>query len=331
MVEMRWRSRARNERLSPEIVDGWRAWSVVEHDGRLRLSSLTRAEDWEPLVPFVAECGRRAHDVPDPACVCGVYAADTPEGLGGLGRIAGGAIGQVSLWGRIARHRKGFRAATAYPARLRMVCVVCLGAGVGRPAELVDRDRTSARDRLVPLCEAHAAGRSLPPSRPIEQRLLSTYGVEMVPDEPIERIRRSRHGRPEIRLAAAVVAVVVIAVAAALTLGRHPALTAPPAAPAPAGSQRTSDVQLPLNRSSEGLISTPRIRVLLLTPSRFAQPRCGKLIASGVRRVECADSRADIFVEDVGPAGADRVGTCSPETVEVTLSHDRLVCWRRLP
>jgi hypothetical protein len=71
--------------------------------------------------------------------------------------------------------------------------------------------------------------------------------------------------------------------------------------------------------------------VLLLTPSRFAQPRCGKLIASGVRRVECADSRADIFVEDVGPAGADRVGTCSPETVEVTLSHDRLVCWRRLP
>ncbi len=91
--------------LSPEAVDGWRAWSVVELDGEFRLSSLTRAETWEPAAPFVATCPRRRHAAPRRLCSCGVYAAAEPEELARLGRIAGAAIGQVSLWGRVAEHR----------------------------------------------------------------------------------------------------------------------------------------------------------------------------------------------------------------------------------
>jgi len=135
--------------LSPEPVDGWRAWSVVELDGELRLSSLTRAETWEPVAPFVATCARQ-HAAPGRLCSCGVYAGAEPEELARLGRIAGAAIGQVSLWGRVAEHRRGYRAAIAYPSRLRLVCVTCLGQGMGEPATRVDRD-PSPPSRLFPL------------------------------------------------------------------------------------------------------------------------------------------------------------------------------------
>ena len=317
--------------LSPEVVEGWRAWSVVEHDGELRLSSLTRAEQWEPLRPFVASCVRRGHDAPSRACACGVYAAAQPEELAGLGRIAGAAVGQVSLWGRVAQHRRGYRAATAYPARLRLVCVECLGGGVGAPAVRLDRDRTSPRGRLVPLCASHAAGRSLPPARPVEQRLLSTYRVEMVPDAAIERIRppvagktmRARHV-----VGVLVALLVVVTVALVRAQDRRTDVSRVTVA---STSQRPSGIQLPLHRTNEGLISTPRIRILLLTPARFEAPRCGMHATIGVRRVECADPRADVFVEDVGPAGARRSGTCSDATAIVTRSRDRLLCWRLLP
>jgi hypothetical protein len=318
--------------LSPEIVEGWRAWSVVEERGELRLSSLTRADPWEPLQPFGARCSRRDHDAPGRACACGVYAASRPEELAGLGRIAGAAIGQVSLWGRVAQHRRGYRAATAYPARLRLVCVECLGRGRGVPASRIDRDGSPSRPRLVPLCAAHAAGRSLPSARPVEQRLLSTYGVEMVPDAAVERIRPIPRGdaRRRRRGAVAAAALLLVVTAATLRLQAQRAVSPSPVA-VPQTSQRTSGVELPLNRTNDGLISTPRIRILLLTPTRFDAPRCGMRATTGVRRVECADPRADVFIEDVGPAGADREGTCSDATAIVTSSRDRLLCWRLLP
>ena len=39
----------------------------------------------------------------------------------------------------------------------------------------------------------------------------------------------------------------------------------------------------------------------------------------------------DVFVEDVGPAGAHREGTCSDATVAITRKGDRILCWRSLP
>jgi hypothetical protein len=325
--------------LSPEAVDGWRAWSVVEHGGELRLSSLTRAEMWEPSTPFVAVCSRRRHTAPGRVCSCGVYAAAEPEELARLGRIAGAAIGQVSLWGRIAEHRRGYRAAIAYPARLRLVCIACLGEGLGVPAARIDRD-PSTPARLFPLCEAHASGRVLPPAGPTEERLLSTYLVEMVPDGSVGRIHadheveRERRRIRRRRTAIAAVALVIVAVAGLLRAHGEPALgpTTAIRAGVDLGSiQVENGVQLPLERSGNGLITSPRLRVLLLTPDQFGAPRCGRLTATDVVPAECADPVADVFVEDVGPAGAHREGTCSDATVVMTRRGDRLLCWRRLP
>ena len=326
--------------LSPEAVDGWRAWSVVELDGELRLSSLTRAEAWEPAAPFVATCPRRRHAAPGRLCSCGVYAGAEPEELARLGRIAGAAIGQVSLWGRVAEHRRGYRAAIAYPSRLRLVCVTCLGQGIGEPASRVDRD-PSAPARLFPLCEPHAEGRTLPPAAPVQERLLQSYLVEMVPDGSIERIRREpqvdreRRRVRRRRTVIALAAFVIVAVGA-LVQGTPPIAPGPTAAVQPVtveapGRQARSGVQLPLERSGNGLISSPRLRVLLLTPDQFGEPRCGTITLSDVAPAECADPIAGVFVEDVGPAGAHREGTCSDATVVITRKGDRILCWRPLP
>jgi hypothetical protein len=51
------------------------------------------------------------------------------------------------------------------------------------------------------------------------------------------------------------------------------------------------------------------MRVLLLTPDQFGAPRCGTVTPSDVVPAECADPVADVFVEDIGPAGAHREGT----------------------
>src|SRR6478609_5779447 len=153
--------------LSLDEVEGWRAWSVVERDGAYVLSSLTRAEAWEPGQPFAAACTRTRHEAPGRRCSCGVYAAADPNELARLGRIAGAAIGQASLWGRLVEHSRGYRAAAAYPTRLRLVCVACLSDGRGEPAAVVDRDTSGERARLRPLCETHAGSASLPSARPL--------------------------------------------------------------------------------------------------------------------------------------------------------------------
>jgi hypothetical protein len=326
--------------LSPEAVDGWRAWSVVELDGELRLSSLTRAETWEPAAPFVARCPRRRHAAPRRLCSCGVYAAAEPEELARLGRIAGAAIGQVSLWGRVAEHRRGYRAAIAYPSRLRLVCVTCLGQGMGEPATRVDRD-PSAPARLFPLCEPHAEGRTLPPAAPVQERLLQSYLVEMVPDGSIERIhrdpevdrerRRVRRRRTVIALAAFIIVAVGTLVGDTRPIAPRSTAVDQPSTVETPGRQAQSGVQLPLERSGNGLISSPRMRVLLLTPDQFGAPRCGTITPSDVVPAECADPVADVFVDDVGPAGAHREGTCSDATIVITRRGDRILCWRSLP
>ena len=325
--------------LSIEAVDGWRAWSVVEHGGELRLSSLTRAETWEPTEPFVATCPRRRHSAPARTCSCGVYAGAEPEALACLGKIAGAAVGQVSLWGRIAEHRRGYRAAIAYPSRLRLVCVACLGESVGTPATRIDRD-PSTPARLLPLCEAHSAGRTLPPARPVEERLLSTYLVEVVPDGSLARIHRDfevERERKRVRgwrTAIAAAALVLVAIGAGIRDGGRvdPASTPPTRASVETPDlQLRNGVQLPLERSGNGMISSPRMRVLLLTPEQFGAPRCGRLTATDVVRAECADSLADVFIEDIGPAGAHREGTCSDATAVTTRKGDRVLCWRLLP
>lgn len=206
----------RSPALSPEEVDGWRAWTVVERDGSFLLSSLTRAEDWPPGEPFVARCSRRRHGAPGRRCSCGVYAAADRNELARLGRIAGAAIGQVSLWGQVAEHSRGYRAGAAYPSRIRLVCSPCLEAGVGEPAVAVERERSSGRTRLRPLCARHAPDEErLDPASPIEAQLLAAYAVDLMPEASVRAIqleeRSSSMPRARWLVAATLAAAVLVA------------------------------------------------------------------------------------------------------------------------
>src|SRR4029077_16736404 len=137
-------------------------------------------------------------------------------------------------------------------------------------------------------------------------------------DREVDRERRRvRRRRTVIALAAFVVVAVGALVGDTRPAPRATAAAAPSTVDT-SGRQAQSGLQLPLERSGNGLISSPRMRVLLLTPDQFGAPRCGTITPSDVVPAECADPVADVFVEDVGPAGAHREGTCSDATVVIT-------------
>jgi hypothetical protein len=319
--------------LSLEEVEGWRAWSVVESDGAYELSSLTRAEAWEPGRPFAATCTRKRHDAPAARCSCGVYAAADPNELARLGRIAGAAIGQVSLWGRLVEHSRGYRAEAAYPTRIRLVCVSCLSEGRGEPATVVGRDTSGDRVRLRPVCDLHADGAAVSAARPVESALLAAYQVDPLPDESVRRIRRaSRPGgiRRFAVLAAAAAAALSVAIGAvALTRAREPttnsvALIPPPGLVAHAGRQNG-----PIPRIGDGLRTVTHAKLAALSP--FPTLHCGTMTATGVvATLSCADPASNVFVENYGPAGEHRFGTCDKRTIAKTVKGDRILCWRAM-
>jgi hypothetical protein len=331
---MRKRGPSRQPPFSTEPAIGWRAWSLTEHDGGLRLSSLTRAQDWEPGEPFRAICDRRRHSAPGRMCSCGVYAGADPEDLARLGRIAGAVVGQVSLWGDVVEHSRGVRATYAYPARLRLVCVLCLADGRAVPAARFDRDRSTGRTKLAPLCEEHAAGRSSLDANPVERALLSTYQVDLLPDETLAQIA-PRGSPPRRRLARGAVAVAAVIVMVWLGVGlASRGVGADPvrvASSGPVSTQRdTSGAYLPLQRSNDGVMSAIWSRVLLLSPHRFDEPRCGRRTSDGVAHVECKDPAANLFVGDVMTVSRGSRQTCGAEFSVATRAGHRIVCWRPL-
>ncbi|MFL5791303.1 MAG: hypothetical protein ACJ76A_07325 [Actinomycetota bacterium] len=319
--------------LSLEEVDAWRAWSVVERGGVFVLSSLTRAEVWEPGRPFVATCTRARHEVPGARCSCGVYAAADANELAGLGRIAGAAVGRVSLWGRLVEHSRGYRAAAAYPTRIRLVCVACLSEGRGEPAAVMDCEASGERTRLRPLCESHAVGSSLPSARPVEAALLASYQIDPLPDASVRQIRRTPAARRVGRMVTLAAAVVVVAsVAAGAVAFAHArgsvvnaiAVLPPPGLVAPAGRPDG-----PIPRTGDGLRTVTHAKLSALSP--FPTVHCGRMTPTNVVPTpSCADRASNVFVEDVGPAGAHRYGTCSRYTVAKTRRGDRILCWRAL-
>ncbi|MGE5226953.1 MAG: hypothetical protein ACM3OO_08765 [Planctomycetaceae bacterium] len=319
----------------PEAPLGWRAWSIVElPGGALRLSSLTRAETWEPRAPFLAECSRRGHAAPSRWCSCGVYAADAPADLTGLGRIAGGAVGQVSLWGRTVEHGHGARSAIAYPARLRVVCVDCLQQGSAVPAAVVSRERHAGRVKLRPACADHTPqDRETAPAREVQAALLDVYAVEPVPDEALAPAPAAGPSRARRGVVAGLVAVAALAGVLAFA-----GSTRTPAPPSPAvralvpghvaGVMPPAAGRPGYSASGERLGASPVGRLALLAPEGFSQPICGRVGADGVRRVACADRRAEIFVEAV--VGVD-VGPCPADRVAVTRKGSVQWCWATLP
>jgi hypothetical protein len=172
-----------------EPIIAWRAWTIAgSTDGSL-VRLLPIAGDhrpWPTRRPVLASCARRhGHVVPGLACTCGVHATRRLELL----RRARdpGAIGTVALWGRIVEHELGFRAAAAYPQRLRLVCPVCFwqwGA-----TENVEKVVVSRGGRMTPLCRPHAElcdriglrFRAHLAAAAVEASLLSAYAVDLLP------------------------------------------------------------------------------------------------------------------------------------------------------
>jgi hypothetical protein len=265
-----------------------------------------------------------------------VYAAADPNELARLGRIAGAAIGQVSLWGRLVEHSRGYRAAAAYPTRIRLVCVACLSEGRGEPAAVVDRDASADRTRLRPLCEAHAEGRTLPPARRVEHALLGAYQVDVVPDASIRRIRRIDTGRGHRALGAMAAAAAIVCVLAIgeLSVARHrpsavaaPTLTIPPPGVVASAGRQTA----PIPRTGDDALRTiTHAKLAALSP--FVTVHCGTMTGTDVvPTYTCADRASNVFVENVGPADEHRFGTCDKDTVATTIRGDRILCWRLLP
>jgi hypothetical protein len=324
-----------------EAVDAWRAWAVVELDGELRLSSLTRPERWDPRTPVTAICRHPTHLRPRRWCTCGVYAVPRPELLAGLGTIAGGVIGQVSLWGRIVEHERGLRAQAAYPARVGLVCVVCLTERTGRRAEVVDREeRAPGVAVLRPLCHEHAPDApGLRPAAEVEEGLRAVYAVDALPSDVVERIHE---GRPEIEGADAarrrrmvVTRAAALAVAGVLAFPAIRALdvAAPIAAPAASPSANPLSGASMLGVSSAGgyLDSYPQHRLTVEIPEGLDTPRCARVRADRVDETACIDGAFNAYVWDTAPMGRGPEA-CRGGTVDTTVDDrlDLVLCWRLL-
>ena len=182
--------------LSIEPVRGWRVWRLVRIRGRLALRSLTHDSVWMPDESMHATCGRSSsgHRSPGEGCTCGLYATSTPEALAraGVFNPGTGVVGAIAMWGRVVEHGRGARSEFAYPARLRLVCGSCLaeGSGAVAPVEVVD-----TAGGLMPFCRKHLAGQygQTVSASAIEAELLSTFGVELLPIERVDRSLRIRH------------------------------------------------------------------------------------------------------------------------------------------
>ena len=101
--------------ISPIV--GHRVWQWFD-DGLRSLNG----EPWAPGKPLEASCRvlspegvRLAHHAPQAKCMCGVYAAKEMPHLQQKGYIRWGICGEVSLWGRVVEHTRGWRAEFGYP------------------------------------------------------------------------------------------------------------------------------------------------------------------------------------------------------------------------
>ncbi len=179
-----------------EPIVGWRAWDLGDGGEPLLYPLSATEEAWRPRRPMRARCARprflrRApHRAPDPGCVCGIYAARSPEAFP-RPRPAWPpptVVGTASLWGRVIEHESGWRAETAYPARLALVCALCawFEPGPGVPVVVHRFGRY-----VYGLCAQHSGGIEVPDgrrSRPtglepatVQSGMLNAYAVDPLP------------------------------------------------------------------------------------------------------------------------------------------------------
>jgi hypothetical protein len=191
--------------VTDEPIVGWRTWHLSPTAPRLLPAGAGVGSDtWEPGVASTARCGlnrllsigRPGHESPGERCRCGIYAHRSLEDFARDTVPAyppSSVVGTVSLWGRVIEHERGWRAARAYPARLRLVCVLCawVEPGPGTPAVVHTFDGHAST-----LCLEHREGIELPDGRRtaptgidpalLQARLLDAYAVDLLPAERVE-------------------------------------------------------------------------------------------------------------------------------------------------
>jgi hypothetical protein len=110
---------------SRKRVVGWRAWTVIETNDRVRLGSVIYDTVWHPTGPAIAVChGDQSHEAPSVACTCGFHAARDP--VDALTYLRGRdeprtlcrVLGEVRVSGLVVETEAGYRGAAAYPLRL---------------------------------------------------------------------------------------------------------------------------------------------------------------------------------------------------------------------
>lgn len=128
--------------LAIEPIVGWRSWTIVQEGAGWLLTSCTAATQWQPREALEASCARQdtditaysfsmaflapgyheksslpMHDAPGDHCVCGVYAwKEESQSIPASAKH--GVFGEVTLWGRVVTHARGYRAEYAYPKSL---------------------------------------------------------------------------------------------------------------------------------------------------------------------------------------------------------------------
>jgi hypothetical protein len=114
--------------VQTEAITGWRCWFVLPEEGLLR-PIFKRGLRWPPRTAQEALCADNEHQAPDEDCKCGIYAvcaplllqevywtSSPPKGVKPLPGIV--VVGQLSLWGKVIQHERGWRAQFAYPTHL---------------------------------------------------------------------------------------------------------------------------------------------------------------------------------------------------------------------
>ena len=181
-----------------EPVVAWRTWTLTGSRDASNVRLLPLAGDrrpWPPRLPASATCTKsRHHAVPHLGCTCGLHAVDDPSTLRRARDPA--VLGTVALWGRIAEHDLGYRAAFAYPQRVGLVCYLCFSLWATHApgeVEVVVRRRGG---RMVPLCGPHlelSRRYDYPiaavfPAEAVTSAVLSTYAVDPLPRPLVERV-----------------------------------------------------------------------------------------------------------------------------------------------
>lgn len=157
MIPRGGRNRVKSPRTRPaasavpdycEPLIGWRIWHVID-ETQLCSAVVDRRVPWTPFEPKIAEHGGMCFRtlthlthvgvdviVSDPSevfCSCGIHAYRTAADLANNVDLPGSSqafvLGRVALWGTVAVHARGYRAARAYPQEI-IYAEGCDGAAV---------------------------------------------------------------------------------------------------------------------------------------------------------------------------------------------------------